>query len=221
MTDTVIVPREPTPEMLNAGANPNYPCDAIDVWRAMLAAAPKAEPVSELKSDIAHDRSYLNGLREGWNMGQTDDYERYERIVSARIAQITEANAELRAQPEAPKADNNALSSKSVDDRISHDTELKPEAPKVNQEPCYECGSDVFITSSSIDRACAICNPDLNPAPASDELLEALKPFADAAEDLDEAETGHIWERPAAMNIDASDLRRAYELYSKHKGPQS
>lgn len=37
----VVVPVEPTEAMLSAGANAPYPCDAVDVWKAMLSAAPK------------------------------------------------------------------------------------------------------------------------------------------------------------------------------------
>ena len=40
---------------------------------------------------------------------------------------------------------------------------------------------------------------------------EALKPFAEAADDLDDdhADGSNIWEAPAAMNIDARHLRAA------------
>ena len=54
MTDTVNVPRDPTEAMLRAGANPKYPCDAKDVWEAMLAAAPKAEQEPVGKVVAAH-----------------------------------------------------------------------------------------------------------------------------------------------------------------------
>jgi hypothetical protein len=41
-------------------------------------------------------------------------------------------------------------------------------------------------------------------------LKAALKPFADAAVDIDDDEYGHIWERAVAMNIDCDDLRAAH-----------
>ena len=104
-----------------------------------------------------------------------------------------------------------------------------PEAPKVEQEPVawqatFEpTGQAVTLyrDPTGMEGWIDVTPLYTHPAPASDELLEALKPFADAAEDLDEAETGSIWERPSAMSIDASDLRRAAKLYAKHKGPQS
>ena len=42
-------------------------------------------------------------------------------------------------------------------------------------------------------------------------LREALKPFADVVDDLDDDHTddGKLWESPAAMGITAGDLRRA------------
>jgi len=49
------------------------------------------------------------------------------------------------------------------------------------------------------------------------ELVAAIKPFADAADDLDEyhGDHAHIWESPAAMSILAVDLRRAHAVYIK------
>lgn len=46
-------------------------------------------------------------------------------------------------------------------------------------------------------------------------LREALAPFADAADDLDESHSdGHnVWESPAAMSIYAGCLRNAKEVF--------
>lgn len=51
--DWVLVPREPTPEMLKAGENTNRQIDtrwddldADEFWRAMLAASPNQQPGS-------------------------------------------------------------------------------------------------------------------------------------------------------------------------------
>jgi hypothetical protein len=46
--------------------------------------------------------------------------------------------------------------------------------------------------------------------------LEALKPFALAAEDLDERthDWSEVWEMPAAMGITAGDLRNAARVYA-------
>lgn len=48
-------------------------------------------------------------------------------------------------------------------------------------------------------------------------LRAALKPFADAVEDLDDNHTddGDLWESPAAMNITAGDLRCARAVLEK------
>ena len=43
-------------------------------------------------------------------------------------------------------------------------------------------------------------------------LEAALKPFADAADELEDKEYGAIWESPAAMCITASDLRNCQRL---------
>ena len=55
------------------------------------------------------------------------------------------------------------------------------------------------------------------PAPAfrrEEELIEALRPFVEAADDLDEKhhDSTDIWEAPAAMSINAGHLRRAAAL---------
>lgn len=42
-----------------------------------------------------------------------------------------------------------------------------------------------------------------------------LRAFADAANDLDDNESGEIWERPAAMNIECADLRAARAHFAK------
>jgi hypothetical protein len=46
--------------------------------------------------------------------------------------------------------------------------------------------------------------------------VEALKPFAEAAENLDDSHNDRfdIWESSAAMSITAGDLRHAHKLYA-------
>jgi len=46
-------------------------------------------------------------------------------------------------------------------------------------------------------------------------LEDALRPFATAADDLDDNHSGHIWEAPAAMNLTAEDLRAAARLLTQ------
>jgi len=52
------------------------------------------------------------------------------------------------------------------------------------------------------------------------EALDLLMPFAEAADDLDDAHPDHtnIWEAPAAGGIDAIDLRAARDFITKHGG---
>ncbi|GJE37812.1 hypothetical protein [Methylobacterium persicinum] len=48
-------------------------------------------------------------------------------------------------------------------------------------------------------------------------VLEAiLKPFSEAAENLDDDEHGHLWESPAAMALDAEHLRAARTALEAH-----
>ena len=42
----------------------------------------------------------------------------------------------------------------------------------------------------------------------------ALRPFAWAAEDLDDNESGELWERPAAMSIECAHLRAAAAYFA-------
>ncbi len=47
----------------------------------------------------------------------------------------------------------------------------------------------------------------------------ALRPIADAASDLDDNESGEIWERPAAMSIDCDHLRAAAAYFATKEPP--
>ncbi len=47
----------------------------------------------------------------------------------------------------------------------------------------------------------------------------ALRPIADAASDLDDNESGEIWERPAAMSIDCDHLRAAAAYFATMEAP--
>ena len=49
------------------------------------------------------------------------------------------------------------------------------------------------------------------------ELIEALTPFAMAADDIDDNHiSGNIWESPAAINIEVDDLMKAKEIVRKY-----
>ena len=48
----------------------------------------------------------------------------------------------------------------------------------------------------------------------------ALRPFAWAAEDLDDNESGELWERPAAMSIECANLRAAAEYFAALRAAQ-
>lgn len=92
-------------------------------------------------------------------------------------------------------------------------------APKVERKPCYECGSKTFISTADIHCACATCNPELLPAPSSDELLEALEKLTSSIKCV--AINGPK-DRSWGMG---SNLPKHYDAaiaaIAKHKGPQS
>jgi hypothetical protein len=49
------------------------------------------------------------------------------------------------------------------------------------------------------------------------ELIEALTPFAMAADDIEDNHvSGNIWESPAAINISVDDLMKAKEIVRKY-----
>lgn len=50
------------------------------------------------------------------------------------------------------------------------------------------------------------------------ELVDALRPFANAADDLDDEtkDESEIWEMPAAMSITAGALRKARDVVSEY-----
>jgi hypothetical protein len=54
---------------------------------------------------------------------------------------------------------------------------------------------------------------------ANAELLAGLKPFGEAAEDVDDDDKDHwgIWEHPATIGLTIGDLRKASALLDKHK----
>ena len=165
--------------------------------------APKAEPVSDLPP-ISFDGPHKPNDHRVWLARQLLD-SKNDDATAYGIAAFHPAISDLWKKSKTFKS-------------------IKPKSPKVEQEPvgyAYGVPNDTYVLLPNATLGLLTGIPLYrHPAPASDELLEALKPFADAAVDLDDGETGHIWERPAAMSIDASDLRRAYELYVKHKGPQ-
>lgn len=66
--------------------------------------------------------------------------------------------------------------------------------------------------------ALAVIKPHLDAAEAREKRLrEALKPFADAAETLDDNEKNHwkLWERPVAMDLTVKCLRNACAALEK------
>ena len=53
------------------------------------------------------------------------------------------------------------------------------------------------------------------------QLLAALKPFADAADELEDKQHGAIWESPAAMCITANDLRNCQILLDSSRAARA
>lgn len=77
-------------------------------------------------------------------------------------------------------------------------------------------GSDIRLLIGDLKRARhRLASTQPAPAfPREEEMIEALRPFAEAADDLDEKhhDSTDIWEAPAAMSIKAGHLRRAAAL---------
>lgn len=212
MTDKVNVPREPTPAMLNAAVDATgagsgmswknlSPQSLFELgYRAMLAAAPKDEPVSDpYKLDLSDVRSKLSeivecsrALRQGGPAPEDLDELSNALDRATGIADDILANV-VWADPSIP---------------VAH-----PEAPKVEQEHCYECGSTTFISTADIHRACATCNPELLPAPASDELLETL-----GGGDVIAFVDPERWDHPGAPQL--AYAHGWSDAVAKRKGPQ-
>lgn len=182
MTDTVNVPREPTREMTMAGAGCLPSVDGVfgmagalsaNVYRAMLEAAPKAEPVrwTEDMERESRESDYERGFRDG---------------------------------------------------KLSH-----PEAPKVEQEPVawrwrWDSEPDVWHAWENCPDDTGALNNILDlhplythPAPASDELLEALEAIEVRDYHAGYDHAGNFVYRDVFF---ADDVRA---LIAKHKGPQS
>lgn len=76
MTDDVNVPRDPTPEMWSAGErafdrDPDMHHETVlaNVWTAMIATAPKAEPIAPASDELPDELDLFRIIRDA---GRTD-----------------------------------------------------------------------------------------------------------------------------------------------------
>lgn len=201
MTDTVNVPRDPTLGMIHAAERVGSSLAGSDassgeitaaVWAAMLAAAPKSEPVSgdwysaeSIDALVREIDVALNGANAA---------------PQAKLCDLVKQIKEL-AQPEARDDDWTPF-------------ELKPNDIANIIDRHADCGDDGLQNASQLAELIyqAGRRYGTHPAPASDELLEALKGarwyVADHQEAQPNDETNSL-----LGQIDA--------LLAKHKGPQS
>ncbi|WP_156359912.1 hypothetical protein [Sphingomonas sp. Leaf10] len=89
---------------------------------------------------------------------------------------------------------------------------------QANQTRTMTCGTTGFPIEVGTGEIRELPHPDALEAAARIEALEAaLRPFAEAADDLDDKhrDSSPIWEAPAALGIDAGHLRDAQKLLAK------
>lgn len=237
MTDTVNVPREPTREMTLAGAGCLPSVDGVfglagalsaNVYRAMLEAAPKAEPVS----GDWYSAESIDALVREIDVALNGE----SAAPQAKLCDLVKQIKEL-AHPEAPKVDRvdegcpvcsgdcGAANPPVLDCPLQSDIE----ALKVEQEPVgWRWRFDTSLSGSMWFYGHVVPDPPENaintivevqplythPAPASDELLEALE----AIQEIAGARATEGWnERGRLKRIE----ERATQAIDKHKGPQS
>lgn len=234
MTDTVNVPRDPSLGMLEAAERAGSALAGSDassgeistaVWSAMLAAAPKAEPVDGTEFFTPEEQiDWLMRDRAG--------------VIAERNhaeAEIVRLQALIDAQPEAPKVEQKPSFLGHV---ITYPDGRKPDFAPASKG--VSVGESCTVTA-------AFSHP-WHPAPASDELLEEEREL-DASDydvidrslkyvgtvfalhDLHEAltetmartHTGYDWNAdPDGITLKQGNAIRRYEtLTAKHKGPQS
>lgn len=236
MTDTVNVPRERVEAFLNewvrrtGNGNLIYGMGmeegvlelTVSDLRTLLAAAPKAEPVSDpYKLDLESVRSKLSevvdcsrALRQGG-----PDPEDLEELSDA-LDRATSIADDILASV--------VWSDPSVSVQLLSNTQWLPEAPKVEQEPvvsCRNCGTVRGVTNEcdcSLHDGTAPEWDAIHLAPASDELLEAMEAMETIAEEFEHAPDD---KDKFGYPIQSPSIYAAWQVVrgfvDKHKGPQS
>ncbi len=234
MTDTVNVERDALVDQINAlvaipDSSMSKPIpflarDLLTKASVALAAAPKAEPVGVADElDLYDDKVQagiswaLNqvGLSLGLSLGEWDGGDGSESVEGDVGCEI----------------ENTLVAAKLRDPETGALATLQPEAPKVEQEPWdhavryRDYGWGYASELDAEQRELVLQGLPFwevrplytHPAPASDELLEALEPFA-RYYDLNDC---HERQPDDALEVPISDLARAANLIAQHKGPQS
>lgn len=218
---------------------------AVAIYRAMLTAAPKAEPLSNAQQ-LEGDDAYLLVKRDLYYRPNANGY----TGIKDHAGRYTKAESERHADPmsgvsmvmadEAPEFSAacfddlaRAHLQKKLDEARAELAVLRfqPEAPKVEQEPdtlalnAYRHLTNYADAAAHPHRAgIRKVRDDVyaalqdRPAPASDELLEALEVIKDVCEFVDDCgPTGEGWQSPkleSAWSVVRNHI-------AKHKGPQS
>ncbi len=241
MTDTVTVPREATDEMWAAGErafsrDPDTHHETVlaNIWDAMLAAAPKAEPVSDpyklepllwsmhvLGPDDVYPAPDLETAFKWCEYVNTQLAPRTPDVLCAAIPALWDGTPEQHA--------------KSLPDAIKGWTvPAHPEAPKVEQEPVawravWRDGSSYgeprnWPPIEGADTYHGLMGRTIqplypHPAPASDELLEAATALVGIVEGVGVLNHGK-WSDEHGLRLKDTPEWVAFYI-AKHKGPQS
>ncbi len=230
MTDTVNVPREPTPDMWSAGErafdrDPDLHHETVlaNVWSAMLEAAPKAEPVSDpyklvtAADIIAWVKNHPHPT--SW-VATTNDIKTI--VETMKPDQLPEAPkveqdyAELKRLAEGAsqgpwKACGTIYEHMNCEIRTGAKGEGQPIGQIWDGPNAYADGQ--FIAAASPQVVLGLIARASSPAPASDELLEAK------ATVLDSLLSAEIDGRTAKARL--IEYRTGVLAISQHKGAQS
>ena len=97
-TPAVVVPKEPTPEMLVAGRMADEDCDMPgQVYRAMIAAAPAHTATPTVGGEVASIRQYVKNARGAIESGQVTD-----KDVHGTLTKVIAMLDALAAPPASP-----------------------------------------------------------------------------------------------------------------------
>lgn len=224
MTDTVTVPREPTEAMLVAGGRAVedfYSCGgpyprAKAMYRAMLAAAPKAEPVWAAELEVG--RAVYKRIEKliGTTTGRGDQELRYLSHLVDSVEEVGGYDGPQDVKPEAPNGEQEPY----ITGVILEGMQGEP-AGMMTVEIELSDGSRYPLirdNGNNIHHWASVRHlTNQTPAPASDELLEALELIArgDVMAFDDELQC----DVEVSMDMgEAQEIARA--AIANHKGPQ-
>lgn len=231
MTDTVNVPREPTDAEVDAvieamqkpappiGAQPTNTLDRMRylarvIASSVIAASPKAEPVSDLPP-ISLDGPHLPNDHRVWLARQlldskSDDATAYNIVAfHPAISDLWKKSKTFKTiKPEAPKVEQEPVAwVRAVGLLREAESRARPDTSARIKEFLYDLETgDLEVFSAP------------HPAPASDELLEAARFAAQAIEvEIEELQNS---DNPSWTGLHNA-LVTLEDAIAKHNGPQS